>query len=119
MGNGVAIKEPTAITKTLYSGSNQYIKAIKYGNVVTLHIYNVSPSTLLNLSIPQDLQPGLTVDGSIGWIWDSTTDTSRPLFARITGSTVSILLYYSGSQGKLVNVSDSLGAMFACVSYCV
>ena len=114
-------KEPYIVsyTQTLYEASNQNVRATRSGNVVTLTMFNATPSTLKSLTIPAEFSPSITIDNAVGWIWQWNTDTSKPVYMRINSSAITLVTYYSNSQGKIVDADDTVGAVFGSVTYCV
>lgn len=109
-------------TKTLFSGTNAHVYAQRYGNVVTIQIFNMSPSVLqsTSVSIPTSMRPKSRVDVPLGWVYKSATNTSIPITTLLTDSGYFTgMAYYSNSTGKLETLTDSDGNCFGTVTYVI
>jgi len=123
MANGVIIPPSLEYEKvSIYEGSNSRVEANRFGNVVTIQIFNVPPSILQNstsVNIPVRLRPKRRIDAPLGWVYKSSPG-SKPLSGQITDSGVFTGVgYYNNSTGIIELVSDSDGTCFGCITYVI
>lgn len=121
MANGIITPYVDYESITLYSGTNAHVYAQRYGNVVTIQIFNVAPSVLQSsayVSIPVNMRPKSRIDIPIGWIYKSSPG-SKPLTGMITDSVFAGLGKFNNATGVIETATDSDGTCFGTVTYVI